>query len=150
MITPVTLRDLLSDDAPAIQRIYSGESVAFTTGKPITIEEAADKISSWGRDAFGITVHGDLIGVVKIHSRTASTGSISYILREDSWGRGYATEAVRQIVDFAFNIVCLERLEAKHHPDNPASGRVLAKAGFTCHGLHDDFVSYALEKERTA
>ncbi|MFE2283863.1 GNAT family N-acetyltransferase [Streptomyces sp. NPDC059443] len=150
MTIPVTLRDLVSDDAPAIQRIYSGKSVAFTTGKPITIEEATAKISAWGRSAFGITVHGDLLGVVKIHSRTQSTGTISYILREDSWGNGYATDAVRQITDFAFNRVGLERLEAKHHPDNPASGRVLAKAGFDCHGLHDDFVTYALEKKRTA
>ncbi|MFF4648189.1 GNAT family N-acetyltransferase [Streptomyces sp. NPDC001389] len=147
MILPVTLRDLVPEDAPSIQRIYSGKSVAFTTGKPITIEEAAAKISSWGRCAFGITVHGDLIGVVKIHSRTESTGSISYILREDSWGRGYATDAVRQITDFAFNSVGLERLEAKHHPGNPASGRVLVKAGFAPTGRQDNFLTYAKQKE---
>lgn len=64
-------------------------------------------------------------------------GTLSYILREDTWGNGYATEAVRYVVDFAFTAAGLERLEAMHHPDNPASGRVLAKAGFTRTGTSD-------------
>ncbi|GAU65017.1 acetyltransferase [Streptomyces sp. NBRC 110611] len=56
---------------------------------------------------------------------------MSYILREDSWGRGYGTAAVRQVIAYAFTATHLDRLSAKHHPDNPAFGRVLAKAGFT-------------------
>ncbi|WP_234371509.1 MULTISPECIES: GNAT family N-acetyltransferase [unclassified Streptomyces] len=54
--------------------------------------------------------------------RTLGTHGISYILREDTWGNGNATEAVKHVVDSAFTTTGLERLEAMHHPDNPASG----------------------------
>ncbi|GHG91425.1 GNAT family N-acetyltransferase [Streptomyces glebosus] len=53
------------------------------------------------------------------------------------WGNGYATQAAQHVVAFAFTTVSLERLEAMHHPDNPASGRVLAKVGFTRTGTSD-------------
>ncbi|CAL9319970.1 GNAT family N-acetyltransferase [Streptomyces sp. NPDC050585] len=62
-------------------------------------------------------------------------GTISYILREDSWGHGYATEAAHQVITVTFTTAGLNRLEAMHHPDNPASGRALAKAGFTRVGM---------------
>ncbi|QTZ90058.1 GNAT family N-acetyltransferase [Streptomyces auratus] len=54
--------------------------------------------------------------------RTLGAHGISYILREDAWGNGYATEAAKHVVAFAFTTARLERLEAMHHPDDPASG----------------------------
>ncbi|MEU5547318.1 GNAT family N-acetyltransferase [Streptomyces sioyaensis] len=54
--------------------------------------------------------------------RTLGAHGISDILRKYTWGNGYATEAAKHVVDFAFTTVGLERLEAMHHPDNPASG----------------------------
>lgn len=45
------------------------------------------------------------------------------------WGRGFATEALREILRFGFDEVGLERIEAKHVIENPASGRVMEKAG---------------------
>ncbi|MFF1511956.1 GNAT family N-acetyltransferase [Streptomyces sp. NPDC058326] len=78
-----------------------------------------------------------MIGLVALRRRTPLMGTISYILREDSWGHGYATQAARQVVSVAFTAAGLTRLEAMHHPDNPASGRVLAKAGFTRVGASD-------------
>lgn len=44
-------------------------------------------------------------------------GTISYILQEDSWGHGYATEAANQVVSVAFTTAGLNRLEAMHHPE---------------------------------
>ncbi|MFJ4585668.1 GNAT family N-acetyltransferase [Streptomyces echinatus] len=73
----------------------------------------------------------ELIGLISLRRRTPSAATISYILREDSWGNGCATHAARQVVTVAFTTAGLNRLEAMHHPDNPASGRVLTKAGFT-------------------
>ncbi|MFF3014795.1 GNAT family N-acetyltransferase [Streptomyces sp. NPDC057939] len=63
--------------------------------------------------------------------------SLSYVLRDDTWGRGYATEAARYAVGQAFTAAGLSRLEAMHHPQNPASGRVLTKNGFTPIGTLD-------------
>lgn len=85
-------------------------------------------------------VEGGLVGVVSLRVRQPGLGTLSYILREDTRGNGYATEAVKRVVEFAFTaagLERLERLEAKHHPDNPASGRVLARAGFQYVGAAD-------------
>ena len=45
------------------------------------------------------------------------------------------TEAVREVVRYGFEELSLYRLEANHFPRNPASGRVLEKAGFIREGL---------------
>jgi RimJ/RimL family protein N-acetyltransferase len=51
------------------------------------------------------------------------------------WGRGYALEAVRAVVDYGFTQLGLNRVCAHHLTRNPASGRVLAKAGFQVEGV---------------
>ncbi|MFH8586551.1 GNAT family N-acetyltransferase [Streptomyces celluloflavus] len=75
-------------------------------------------------------------GRVHVVAHGEVLGTFSYSLREGSWGRGYATEAANQVVSVAFTTAGLNRLEAMHHPDNPASGRVLVK-GFTRVGASD-------------
>ncbi|QRX90856.1 GNAT family N-acetyltransferase [Streptomyces noursei] len=136
----ITLRELVPGDVAAVQRIYSGASVTFTRGHPMTIEGATTyvttaitqaRVTPRERWCFGVTAGDDLIGLIKFRDRGAGHATLSYILREDSWGRGYGTAAVRQVIAYAFTTTHLDRLSAKHHPDNPASGRVLAKAGFT-------------------
>ncbi|MFE7312057.1 GNAT family N-acetyltransferase [Streptomyces sp. NPDC057555] len=146
----ITLRDLVPGDAAAVQSIYSGASVTFTRRRPMTIEEATTYVTTAIAQAretprerwcFGVTAGDDLVGLIKFRNRGAGHATLSYILREDSWGRGYGTDAVRQTIAYAVTATHLDRLSAKHHPDNPASGRVLAKAGFTrttaCQGRVD-------------
>ncbi|MFJ3205754.1 GNAT family N-acetyltransferase [Streptomyces sp. NPDC086989] len=142
----VTLRALALDDAPALTRIYSGASIRHTTGRPLSLDQAHDKIrAALARAAetpcaqwsWGILHEAEVIGLISLRRRTAAMGTISYILRDDSWGHGYATHAARQVVTAAFTTAGLNRLEAMHHPDNPASGRVLTKVGFTRIGTAD-------------
>ena len=45
----------------------------------------------------------------------------------EAWGRGYATEAGRAVVEIARHALGLKRLHAGYFLDNPASGRVLEK-----------------------
>ncbi|MFF6772678.1 GNAT family N-acetyltransferase [Streptomyces sp. NPDC012637] len=142
----ITLRELTLDDALAVQRIYSGASIRFTHTRPYSAVQARERVdraltaareeprSRWD---FGILHAQDLVGLVSLRVPQRGIGTLSYILREDTWGNGYATEAVTQIVAFAFTAAGLERLEAKHHPHNPASGRVLSKAGFARSGTVD-------------
>ncbi|MFB8036646.1 GNAT family N-acetyltransferase [Streptomyces sp. NPDC056004] len=141
-----TLRALSPDDAPALTRIYSGASIRHTTGKALTRDQAHEKIrTALARAAenpraqwsWGILNKEELIGLIALRRRSPSMGTISYILREDTWGNGYATHAAQQVVVLAFTSTGLNRLEAMHHPDNPASGRVLTKAGFTRAGTSD-------------
>lgn len=98
---------------------------------------------------FGITAEEemlDLLGVVKLRCQTEKRATVSYVLREDTWGRGYATRAVAKVLTFAFTTLALDTVTAQPHPDNPASGRVLAKNGFTRTGFSDGFVTYAIHR----
>jgi RimJ/RimL family protein N-acetyltransferase len=47
-----------------------------------------------------------------------------------AWGRGYASEAARAVVAYAFEQRGLDLLHAGHHPENVASRAVLLKLGF--------------------
>lgn len=54
---------------------------------------------------------------------------LGYWIAREHWGRGFATEAARAVLGLALALGH-ERVVAFHFADNPASGRVLAKAGF--------------------
>ena len=56
-------------------------------------------------------------------------------MRRDRQGRGLASEAVRQALDFGFGTLGLERVEADVDPRNGASCRLLERLGFQREGL---------------
>ena len=55
---------------------------------------------------------------------------IGYYLKPSSWGKGYATEICRRLLQFAFEESPLAEVVATHDPGNEASRRVLLKSGF--------------------
>jgi ribosomal-protein-alanine N-acetyltransferase len=55
---------------------------------------------------------------------------VGYEISSRVWGRGLMTEAVRAIIAFGFQRMDLHSIEAKVHPENTASIRVLEKLGF--------------------
>ncbi|MBV2155060.1 GNAT family N-acetyltransferase [Kitasatospora sp. SUK 42] len=139
-------------DAEALLRIYSAKSTKYLGRAPMDAAEARSYVRDAAASAvqsprtlylLGLDVDGDLLGIVKLH-RDRPVAAISYILRADAWGRGYATEGVRKIFALAFGRLGLPEVRAKHHQDNPASGRVLRKAGFVPTGEHAGFMTYAI------
>ena len=60
---------------------------------------------------------------------------IGYILGKDHWGQGLMNEALHVLIDYAFNILNLHRLEADIDPRNEASRQSLLRLGFTLEGL---------------
>ena len=62
------------------------------------------------------------------------SAEVGYSLARDCWNQGYATEALGAVLRFAFGTLKLNRVEAMHEVDNPASGRVMEKCGMTCEG----------------
>jgi RimJ/RimL family protein N-acetyltransferase len=62
------------------------------------------------------------------------SAEIGYWLAESYWGRGIATEALRAMTDYAFATFDVCRLEAGVFEWNPASARVLEKAGYVLEG----------------
>lgn len=65
---------------------------------------------------------------------------IGYTLHNRYWGQGYATEAVKALVRLGFEQLNLHRLEAHVNLDNPASKRVLLKAGFQFECVRKGFI----------
>jgi ribosomal-protein-alanine N-acetyltransferase len=65
---------------------------------------------------------------------------IGYSVDEAHGGRGIATEAAAAVVDYAFDVLNLHRVETSYHPMNERSGRVLRKLGFTVEGYARDYL----------
>ncbi|MCL2826353.1 MAG: GNAT family N-acetyltransferase [Eggerthellaceae bacterium] len=78
---------------------------------------------------------GGLIGSGGIHFSDEYHGfELGYNLMKEQWGKGYATEAARRILDFATDELGIATFHASHATDNTASGNVLSKLGFTYTG----------------
>ncbi len=86
---------------------------------------------------FAIEAEGAAVGGISliprgdVHRHTVGLG---YWLGEEFWGRGIMTEAVRAITNYAFQNAEVHRLYACVYAWNPASARVLEKAGYTLEG----------------
>lgn len=79
---------------------------------------------------FGVECAGRFIGLVDLDEVCAGWGDVGYWFERASWGHGYALEAARAVVHFAFNEVGLSGLRSGHAEDNAASRRVLLRLGF--------------------
>ena len=76
---------------------------------------------------------GELVGGTGLSFETAKRAATGYLIARDGWGRGYATEALRAMVEVARQAGVL-RLYALCHTAHAASARVLEKAGFAREG----------------
>ena len=69
------------------------------------------------------------------------SASLGYCLTPSSWGNGYATEAARALLGWAYDTLDLNRVQAETDTRNPASARVLEKLGFVREGtLREDCI----------
>jgi RimJ/RimL family protein N-acetyltransferase len=85
--------------------------------------------------AFLIALPNDTpIGVCSV-MRLGDAPEVGYWLGVPFWGKGFATEAVRALIDFAFGELELDALAAGARVSNPASRRVLEKCGFQWTGV---------------
>jgi len=71
----------------------------------------------------------------KKHSRA----EIGYILGKQYWGKGIMTEAIKAALDYGFNEMNLNRIQALIDPRNNASKRVAEKHGFQYEGTFRDY-----------
>lgn len=76
-------------------------------------------------------IYGDLALHLENDGRTAEVG---YTLARANWGRGYATEALEGVAAWLFENSRFVRIQARVHPENIASVRVLERTGFVFEG----------------
>ena len=69
------------------------------------------------------------------------SAAMGYVLDEAAWGNGYSTEAAHAVLQWAFDTLDLNRVQAETDTRNAASARVLEKLGFLREGtLREDCV----------
>lgn len=86
--------------------------------------------------AIALPAAGQLIGNAGIRIKTAGghEADIGYELDPQHWGRGYASEAARALLQFGFEHLRLHRISAHCLAENVASARVLEKLGMRQEG----------------
>jgi len=104
---------------------------------PYAVEDAAGFIESVAMGSMGhvfaLYIEETFIGIGSLIPQTHEhriNAEIGYWIGEPYWGKGYATEAVKQLTRFAFEELGLLRIYAGVYDYNNASMRVLEKAGF--------------------
>lgn len=65
-----------------------------------------------------------------------NSAEIGYVLNPDFWRKGYATEAVKRVINFGFHDLNLHRIEARYIVGNEVSRRVMEKCGMAFEGIH--------------
>ena len=135
-------------DAVDVQRLAGTRAVAETT---LTIphpypDGAAATWIAGHREGWAAGQHvvyavtsasdGELIGAVGLAVKPAhASAELGYWIAEQRWGRGYATEAAGALCAYAFATLGMHRIQARHLPRNPASGRVMQKLAMQHEGV---------------
>ncbi len=153
----VYLSSLGVEDADVLAKKANSYQIAFNiaewgsfphpygTPDALAFIELSTKANMEGRELhLGIRLveTNELIGVVGLKNVSAKNkkAEVGYWIGQDFWKKGYGTEAVTMIVEYAFNKLNLHKLEALTFTFNEASVKILEKLGFVREGLFRDHV----------
>jgi len=142
------LRDLKKTDMKAVHTYASDPDVIrYMDWGPNSLDDTsafmkraleAQKEKPRHHYTLAITLKTDkkLIGSCGIHVSNPDNreGWIGYCLNKQFWGKGYATETAKALVEFGFKKLLLHRAFATCDPENRASARVLEKTGMNLEG----------------
>ena len=136
------LRPFVPDDAPEVARLAGDRRIADTTlniPHPYDESMALAWIGTHAERAErdeGISLAvadrttGAIVGAAGLAiNRAHRRGELGYWVGAEQWGRGYATEASRAVIDYAFGPLDLARVVAHCLTRNPGSRRVMEKLG---------------------
>ena len=141
----LVLREFTADDWSAIfayqnhpgyLRFYERDAVTERQSQALTYQFIlwqGEQPRSRAQLAIALAATGQVIGNVGVRREAAEepVADMGFELSPMHWGRGYATEAARAMVNWGFGEWGLERIHAHCVSDNLASARVLEKAGLT-------------------
>ena len=138
ILRPLSLKDAeaefvwLSD--PIVNRYmpYNLYTDVADVVKWLEIAMNAEKELHFGfvRKADGLLIGAGSIGP---HDHKDGAWEFGYNLRRDCWNHGYATEAAKAMIRFAYETFGVRNFGANHAIENPASGRVMEHCGLTFH-----------------
>ena len=143
----IVLKKIEAENADDLFEILTNKNIfKYTPGNPLkTIEAVKNVIGHYERDFkkqktifLGIFLKSEkkLVGIAEIFDFNYDVNSveIGYRINENYWGKGIATKATAMMVDFLFNVINVNRIQASAMPVNKYSHKVLKKNNFTCEG----------------
>ena len=148
----VTLAPFRLEDAPLVQHYAGDEAVARTTlhiPHPYPDGMAEEWIASHAAHfaqernvVYAIrSPEGELYGAIDLELYLREARAVlGYWIAVPFWNRGYCTDAARCVIKYAFANLAIDRIEATHWVENPASGRVMLKAGLRRTGFLEGHV----------
>ena len=142
-----TIRSWRKDDVDLMVRHANSRAVARNLRDRFPHPYGRKDAKAWIRSAraarpetvFALEVDGVALGAIGVHPQEdvhRRSMEIGYWLGEPYWGRGIVTEAVRALTRYAFDTFDVARVYAHVYEWNPASARVLEKAGYRLEGRH--------------
>ena len=144
------LRPFVMEDAQAMFRNWASDDevtkhLTWPTHGSVEVSRAvlADWTSHYGESdyyqwAIVLKENGpEPIGsITVVHINLEVDGAaMGYCMSRAHWRKGIMAEALRGLIAFLFDEVGFNRIEADHDPNNPASGRVMEKAGMRHEGV---------------
>ena len=138
----LALRAARLEDAKAVAALANDRRIAENTARipyPYKLADAEQFIAGAnkkGEAAYLITLRdGTVIGECGLMFHYDDTPEIGYWLGVPYWNKGYATEALHALIDYAFTDLTHDAVQAGARVTNPASRRVLEKCGFQWTGV---------------
>jgi RimJ/RimL family protein N-acetyltransferase len=144
-----TLRKFVESDLASLVKSANNANIAKYVRNifphPYTDEDGRQFLAIAANDSgiFAIDIDGEAVGSIGITPQSdvrEKNAEIGIWLAEPFWGHGIATRAVVQIVEYGFKTFDITRIFACTFSTNPASQRVLEKAGFICEALLKDAI----------
>lgn len=144
--TGFILREWRLSDAVALQQNADNRKISdFLLDRfpaPYMMDDAVEfignKIGQQPQTNFPIVVEGEVAGVIGLDFRQdvyRKTPLLGYWLSDKYWGRDIMTGAIKLLSEYAFNHLDIICIQACVLSKNPASMRVLEKAGFEKQGI---------------
>ncbi|MGB7259220.1 MAG: GNAT family N-acetyltransferase [Pseudolabrys sp.] len=137
----LALRAPTLEDVKTVALLANDKRIAENTARiphPYTMADAESFIGganrAGGEVVFLVTLDKHVIGACGI-TTLEEQPELGYWLGVPYWGKGYATEAMHAVIDYAFTDLDHESLNAGARVTNPASRRVLEKCGFQWTGV---------------
>ena len=137
----LSLRAPRHGDAKAMTLLVNDRRIAANTARiphPYSVDDAKQFLTAAnkrdGELCWAITLDGALIGMCGLDPNREDR-ELGYWLGVAYWGRGFATEAARAVIDYVFGDLECEALQSGARVSNPASRRVLEKCGFQWTGV---------------
>ena len=134
----------MSDSKEIFKLLSDPKVIEYDTFELFTDIKEAEKLIKWFDQQFkdkkaifwGISLKndGEIIGFCKREIEKVRA-DIGYNLRSDYWNKGIMTESIKAIMNYAFNVIGVNRIETAVSTRNQASIKLLEKLNFTKEGV---------------